>query len=194
MTLSNASVCSSCGTSPILRARRRDSRGRCRGRRPSTVPPVGVTMPADDADQRRLAGAVRAEQREDLALVDVEVDRLQRLHARRIGLAQAADGDDRWRSLAALRSLGRRDRRLFVRFARAARPCRISIGTLASAKRKVAGRKNQNLKPTQKSVLLRPPDRFVEHRHDDEEDDPVAGQQVPAALGQAGIERCRAPA
>ena len=37
--------------------------------------------PADDVDHRRLAGAVRAEQRENLALADVEVDRLERLGA-----------------------------------------------------------------------------------------------------------------
>ena len=50
---------------------------------------------ADDADQRRLAGAVRAEQREDLALADLEVDALQRLQARGVGLGQAGNGDDR---------------------------------------------------------------------------------------------------
>ena len=37
---------------------------------------------ADDADQRGLAGAVRAEQREDLAAADVEIDVLERLEAR----------------------------------------------------------------------------------------------------------------
>jgi hypothetical protein len=34
---------------------------------------------ADDRDQRRLAGAVRAEKREDLAFLDLQVDALQRL-------------------------------------------------------------------------------------------------------------------
>jgi hypothetical protein len=49
---------------------------------------------ADDADQRGLAGAVGAEQGEDLALVDVEIDVLQRLEAGAIGLRQIGDGDD----------------------------------------------------------------------------------------------------
>ena len=35
-----------------------------------TVPSLGVDDAADDADQRRLAGAVRAEQRENLAALD----------------------------------------------------------------------------------------------------------------------------
>ena len=45
----------------------------------------------DDADGRRLAGAVRPEQREEIAFLDVEVDAAQRLHAIRVGLGQAAD-------------------------------------------------------------------------------------------------------
>ena len=59
-----------------------------------TVPAVGVDDAADDADQRGLAGAVGPEQREDLAAPDVEVDVLQRLEARGIGLGQVGDGDD----------------------------------------------------------------------------------------------------
>ena len=50
---------------------------------------------ADDADQRRLAGAVRAEQGEDFAPADLQVDALQRLQARSVGLGQARDGDHR---------------------------------------------------------------------------------------------------
>ena len=38
-----------------------------------TVPPLGVDDAADDADERGLAGAVGAEQREDLAALDIEV-------------------------------------------------------------------------------------------------------------------------
>ncbi len=38
-------------------------------------------MPQMSADQRRLAGAVRAEQREDLAALDLEVDAVERLEA-----------------------------------------------------------------------------------------------------------------
>ena len=62
---------------------------RCRGRRPARVPAAGVDDAADDADQRGLAGAVGAEQREDLAAADLEVDVLQRLEARRVGLGKA---------------------------------------------------------------------------------------------------------
>src|ERR1700733_11629781 len=40
---------------------------------------------ANDADQRGLAGAVRSEQREDLALLDLQIDVLQRLEAGAIG-------------------------------------------------------------------------------------------------------------
>ena len=49
---------------------------------------------ADDADQRGLAGAVRAEQRKDLAAVDIEIDAVQRLEAGAIGFGQIGDGND----------------------------------------------------------------------------------------------------
>ncbi len=49
---------------------------------------------ADDADERRLAGAVWAEQREDLALFDRQVYGAQGLEARSIGLREAGHGDD----------------------------------------------------------------------------------------------------
>ena len=42
---------------------------------------VGLDDPADRLQQRRLAGAVRAEQRDDLALVDLDVDTEQHLPA-----------------------------------------------------------------------------------------------------------------
>ena len=48
----------------------------------------GLTMPQIDADQRGLARAVRAEQREDLAAADLEVDVLQRVEPRRVGLGE----------------------------------------------------------------------------------------------------------
>src|SRR4051812_47640848 len=54
----------------------------------------GVDEAADDADQRGLARAVRTEQREDLAAVDVEIDALERLKAGRIGLREIGDGKD----------------------------------------------------------------------------------------------------
>ena len=49
---------------------------------------------ADDADQRRLAGAVGAEQGEDLATFDVEIDLLQRPEPGRVGLGEIFDGND----------------------------------------------------------------------------------------------------
>ena len=55
---------------------------------------------ADDIDQRRLPGAVRAEQRKDFALADVEVDRLQRFKPGGIGFGEIADRDDRLGGIA----------------------------------------------------------------------------------------------
>src|SRR3546814_9931312 len=49
---------------------------------------------ADDADQRGLARAVGAEQGEGLAAADVQVDRLGRLEARGVGLAECLDRDE----------------------------------------------------------------------------------------------------
>ncbi len=54
----------------------------------------GGDDPAHDADQGRLAGAVGAEQGEDLALGDVEADAFQRLMPAVVALRQVADGDD----------------------------------------------------------------------------------------------------
>ncbi|MBV6418439.1 MAG: hypothetical protein CMLOHMNK_03283 [Steroidobacteraceae bacterium] len=42
-----------------------------------------------DADQRGLAGAVRAEQREEIAFLHLEIDALQGLHAIPVGLDEA---------------------------------------------------------------------------------------------------------
>ena len=50
---------------------------------------------ADDVDERRLAGAVRAEQREDLAALDAQVDALERDEAAGVGLAHGAHCHDR---------------------------------------------------------------------------------------------------
>src|SRR4051812_41709672 len=49
---------------------------------------------ADDVDQRRLAGAVGAEQRKNLAPTDVQVDGPESLETRRIGFREVRDGDD----------------------------------------------------------------------------------------------------
>ena len=55
---------------------------------------VAVAVALEDLDGRRLAGAVRAEQPEDLAFLDREVDPAHRLEVP-VGLAQAADLDRR---------------------------------------------------------------------------------------------------
>ena len=44
---------------------------------------VGIVQPGDDAQKRRLAGAARAEQRDDLAGGDIEIERLQHRACRR---------------------------------------------------------------------------------------------------------------
>jgi hypothetical protein len=54
---------------------------------------------ADDVDEGGLAGAVRPEQREDLALPDLQVDALQRLPPAGVGLGKALDGKDRLQSI-----------------------------------------------------------------------------------------------
>ena len=77
-TVSNASVVSSCGTRPISeRARAVVGDDVVAVDRDRAV--ARVHDAADDADQRRLAGAVGAEQRENLAAPDVEVDALSAL-------------------------------------------------------------------------------------------------------------------
>src|SRR6516162_2781040 len=48
---------------------------------------------ADDADQSRLAGAIRAEQRENLAVADVEVDVFKRLESGGVNLIETRDGN-----------------------------------------------------------------------------------------------------
>jgi hypothetical protein len=49
---------------------------------------------ANDADQRRLAGAVRAEESEDLAAAYLEIDPFKRLKSGGVGLAEILDADD----------------------------------------------------------------------------------------------------
>ena len=58
-----------------------------------TAPARGAEEPGDDRDERRLAGAVRAEEREDLAARDVEVDAVHRDEGAE-ALRDAADRDD----------------------------------------------------------------------------------------------------
>src|SRR5208283_233243 len=50
---------------------------------------------ADDVDQRRLAGAVGAEQGENLAAADLEIDGLERDQTRCVGLRQVFYADCR---------------------------------------------------------------------------------------------------
>jgi len=52
-----------------------------------------VDQPAHDADERRLAGTVGPEQREDLAAPDLQRDVLQRLEARGVGLGKVRNLD-----------------------------------------------------------------------------------------------------
>src|SRR6201999_2227598 len=61
-----------------------------------------VDDPADDADQRRLAGAVRPEQREDLTLLDLEIDLVERAKAGCVDLAELLALDDRRHRAAVL--------------------------------------------------------------------------------------------
>jgi len=56
------------------------------------VPGIGARQARDDADQRRLAGAVRPQQAEKLALRDIEADAGKRLQ-RAVALLDAADLD-----------------------------------------------------------------------------------------------------
>ena len=60
------------------------------------LPGVGREQPADHADGRGLAGAVRAEEADDLAAVDREVDMVDHGPAAE-ALGQALDVDDRAR-------------------------------------------------------------------------------------------------
>ena len=53
---------------------------------------VAAAVALEDLDRRRLAGAVRAEQREDLALADLEADAAQRL-VPAVALAEVLDDD-----------------------------------------------------------------------------------------------------
>ena len=84
---------SSGGRGPGVRARR------ARRRRPARV---GRGQRRQDPDRRRLAGAVRPEQREDRPFLDLEVEPVERLHVGRIALAKARglDRDRHGRDLA----------------------------------------------------------------------------------------------
>ena len=73
------------------------------GRRPRIVPGIGPVDARDDLDQRRLAGAVLAQQRVDLAGMDVEADAVQRPHAGK-RLAQAVDREHRCAAAASATS------------------------------------------------------------------------------------------
>ena len=54
----------------------------------------GIGQAADDRDQRRLAGAVGAEQREDLALLDIQRDGAERRSAGLVDLREVPYRDD----------------------------------------------------------------------------------------------------
>src|SRR6516164_11135012 len=61
------------------------------------VSAAGARAAEDGHHQRRLAGAVSSDQRDDLAGIDVEIDALQRLDLA-IGSTKAADGEEGSRS------------------------------------------------------------------------------------------------
>ena len=63
-----------------------------RGRRPTRCPASGVRQRDEDAHGRRLAGAVRPEQPEDLALAHRERDAVERLHLA-VALPELVDDD-----------------------------------------------------------------------------------------------------
>ena len=75
--------------------------------RPSRrISPASARVDAgENLDQRRLAGAVLAEQRMDLAATDVEIDRVERQRAGE-ALGQAGDREQRRRSALVMRSSG----------------------------------------------------------------------------------------
>ena len=56
-------------------------------------PGARIDDAADDADKRRLAGAIGTEQCEYLAPLDIERDVFQGLEARRIGFVEMGNGD-----------------------------------------------------------------------------------------------------
>ena len=80
-----------------------------------------VDQPGEDVDQRRLAGAVGAEQPEDLAARHVEADAVERALAARIGLLQVADRDGGFGHGAANSGTFASGEALHRRFAKAAR-------------------------------------------------------------------------
>ena len=85
------------------RPARRSRAGRCAGRRPRDAPVGRRVQPADQVEQRGLAGAGRAHQRHEVAARDVEVDAVQHLDllaAAAIDLGDAADLDQGRRSAA----------------------------------------------------------------------------------------------
>src|SRR5215469_4654560 len=90
---------------------------------------------ADDADQGRLAGAIRAEQRENLAVADVEIDVFKRLESGGVNLIETRDGNGGRR--------GEHDGWLKIRLIWAAmRPRKYCALTLTSASRSAAASGN----------------------------------------------------
>jgi hypothetical protein len=59
-----------------------------------TVPVVALTMPQTMLISVVLAGPVGAEEREDLAAPDLQIDILERLEAGGVGLREIRDRDD----------------------------------------------------------------------------------------------------
>ena len=101
------------GRATTTAARRRPARA-TRGRRAagstpstSTVAGVALAVALEDLDRRRLAGAVRAEQAEHLARLDLEVDPAQRLVGRRSVLRRPRHRTTRAHSSTSAQRAGR---------------------------------------------------------------------------------------
>ena len=70
------------------------ARARAARPRPRPRPPALAHEPDKDLDERRLPGAVRPEQADELALPDLEIDASQRLDGA-VPLGEAANGERR---------------------------------------------------------------------------------------------------
>ena len=93
------------------RAAAASSRRGSRSRSAETSPSLGGERSGQDREQRRLAGTVRPTERHDLALTEVEVDRLEHHPAARTGVRPAGPRAARPPSLRRRSSVARSERR-----------------------------------------------------------------------------------
>ena len=97
----------------IWKVRARPRRAASNGRWPVTSSPLNRTLPAvrrehagDQVDERRLAGAVRADQADDLALLQLEGDVVRRRERRRNACSALLDLEERPLMRALFRASG----------------------------------------------------------------------------------------